>query len=121
MSKILIVEDEKAQREALKEKFERAGHTVLATVDGEEAFEICLKEKPDGAILDVMLPGMTGLEMAKKLREDEWGKNLKIVILSNMDRMENVQSAMEAGVYDYFIKSDTPLEEIVSKVESLLE
>lgn len=118
---VLIVEDEKSLREALRDKLTREGFLVLEAKDGEEGLEIALKYHPDLILLDLLMPKMNGAEMAKKLRQDEWGKNVKIIILTNLAEEEKVKRELENSVYAYIIKNDIRLDQVVGKVKQTLE
>jgi len=117
---ILVVEDEKSLREALSNKLEREGFTVLEAKDGEEGLEIAFKYHPDLILLDLLMPKMSGTEMAKKLKEDEWGKNAKIIILTNLNETEKVKRELEDSVYEYIIKNDIRIDQVVEKVKRIL-
>lgn len=117
---ILIVEDEAALRGALSDKFTRAGFAVLEAGNGEEGLEVAKREHPDIILLDVMMPIMSGMAMFKQLREDTWGKSAKVIMLTNLNDAENIAGAMEKGSYDYFIKSDWKIEDLVTKVKESL-
>tara|TARA_B100000745_G_scaffold293405_1_gene235274 strand:- start:546 stop:923 length:378 start_codon:yes stop_codon:yes gene_type:complete len=114
---LLVIEDELPQRKALCEKFGNEGFATLEAQNGEEGLEMALKEKPSVIVLDVFMPRLNGIEMAHKLRQDEWGKDVPVIILSNMSDMERVQQAMEEGIFNYYVKSDTPIDSIVEKVK----
>lgn len=118
---ILVVEDEAPLRNALGDKFEREGFSVLKARNGEEGLEIAMSKHPDLILLDVMMPVMSGMAMFKQLREDVWGKSVKVIMLTNLNDTENVASAMEQGSYDYFVKSDWKIEDVVAKVKERLE
>jgi DNA-binding response OmpR family regulator len=117
---ILIVEDEIALRSALSGKFSRAGFVVFEAGNGEEGLEVAFREHPDLILLDVMMPVMSGMAMLKQLRQDAWGKGVKVIMLTNLNDAEYVAGAMEQGSYDYFVKSDRKIEEIVEKVKERL-
>ncbi|MBU4142000.1 response regulator [Patescibacteria group bacterium] len=118
---ILIVEDEAALRGALSDKFKRAGFSVLEARNGEEGLEVATREHPDLILLDVMMPVMSGMAMLKQLREDAWGKSARVIILTNLNDAEYVAEAMKQESYDYFIKSDWKIEDLVAKVREKLE
>lgn len=119
---ILVVEDEKALRGALSEKLKRAGFFVLEAKNGKEGLEIALREHPDLILLDIMMPVMNGMEMFKKLRQNEaWGLSVKVIMLTNLNDPESIAGAMEQGSYDYFVKSDWKIEDLVVKVKESLE
>lgn len=120
--KILIIEDETSLRHALKEKLTHEGFFVLEGKNGVEGLEVALREHPDLLLLDLSMPKMGGLEMAKKLREDAWGKTAKIIILTNISGdMNTVAESMNNEIFDYFIKSDIKIEDVVIKVKEHLK
>ena len=118
--KVLIVEDDQPQRKALSEKLTKEGFTVLEAKNGVEGLSMAIKDLPDAIILDVLMPKMDGIEMAKKLREDPKGKDVPIIILSNLGDLDVIQKAMESNIFEYFLKSDTKIEHIVNKVRELV-
>lgn len=118
---ILIVEDETALRTALSDKFGRENFFVLEARNGKEGLEVALKDHPDLILLDIMMPVMNGMEMFKELHEDAWGKNAKVIMLTNLNDAENIAAAMDLGSYDYFIKSDWKMKDLVAKVVEKLE
>ena len=120
-NKILIVEDEGSLRSVLRDKFVLEGFSILEAKDGEEGLKIALQEHPDLILLDLLMPKMNGIEMAKKLRQDDWGKNVKIIILTNLNEVEKVQRELEGSIYEYLVKSDVKINEIVEKVKHFLE
>lgn len=63
---------------------------------------------------------MDGMTMLKRLREDEWGKNVPVIILTNLVEGEKVSKALEKGVYDFLIKTDWELEDVVKRVREKL-
>jgi CheY-like chemotaxis protein len=119
--KILVVEDETSQLEVLCEKLSKEGLLTLKAKNGEEGLSVALEEHPDAILLDIMMPKMNGLDMAKKLREDSWGKKVPILVLTNSPDMKKVQQAVENEIFEYFIKSDTKIEHIVERVKELVK
>lgn len=118
--KVLVVEDEPDLREALKTVLTQEGFAVTVAENGEEGLSLALEEKPNLVLLDVVMPKMDGLAVLKKLREDEWGARVKIIVMTALDDMEKVAEVVEAGGDGYFVKSQTPLTVIVSKVKEKL-
>lgn len=114
--KILIVEDEKNLLKVLKEKFIMEGYEVLSAADGASGIQVSLSEHPDLILLDIVMPVMDGMTMLKKIRTDEWGKNVPVVLLTNLNMADKVADAMDKGVYDYLVKSDWSLADVVKKV-----
>lgn len=118
--KILIVEDEAPLRQALFDKFSREGFQVVQAKNGEEGLVVAVEEHPDIILLDIIMPKVDGLAMLKSLRNDEWGKDVPVIILTNLSDAENVSKAMESGAYEFLVKSDCKVNELVNRVKSKL-
>lgn len=117
---VLIVEDETSLATALCDKFASEGFIVFVTHDGEEGLATALKEHPDCILLDIVMPKMDGITMLKHLRTDEWGKKAKVIMLTNFSDSTQVATAMEQGAFEFLVKSDVGIEEVVTKVRELL-
>jgi len=116
---VLIIEDEGSLSFALKAKLTTAGFNTMEARDGEEGLKIALTEHPDIILLDILMPHVDGIEFLNLLRQDEWGKDAKVMVLTNTDVLQNVEKMMENNVFEYYIKGDTPLEDIVEKVTEM--
>lgn len=119
--KILIVEDEQSLLEILLDKFRREGFFVLGATDGQDGLTLALKNHPLLIVLDLIMPGMDGLYMLKKLREDKWGNNVPVLILSNFSEAGQIQETNGRGVIDFLVKSNWSLDDVVSKVKNTLK
>lgn len=117
MNKILVVEDESALSSALKDKLTREGFEVTVAKDGQEGLSRALADHPDLILLDIVMPVMDGMTMLYALRKDPWGKNVTVILLTNLFDTEKIAQSLERGVYDYLVKSDWTLEDIVKKVK----
>lgn len=118
--KILIVEDEIPMREALLFKFQKEGFEMIAACDGEEGLKMAEEGRPDLILLDIVMSKMDGMTMLQKLREEDWGKDIPVILLTNLSESKKVLEAMEKGVHDYLVKSDWKLEDVVVKVKERL-
>ncbi len=121
---ILVIEDETILANALKEKLENEGFKVSSAYDGVEGLILALKEHPDLILLDLLIPKVDGMEIIKKLQEDSWGKNAKLIILTNVSDSTRMSKGWEISknkAYPYVLKTDISLEEIVSKIKKELE
>jgi DNA-binding response OmpR family regulator len=114
--KILILEDEPDIREAIAESLKDAGFTVFTAENGAVGYDTALAEKPDVILLDIVMPVLDGHATLKKLRQDPWGKDVQVIMLTSMDDVHNVGSAHEHKITDYLIKPHSSLAEIVNKV-----
>lgn len=120
MKKILIVEDDKLLLKALEGKFTQEGFEVTMAADGDEGLESALKNHPDIILLDVLMPGTDGITVLKLLRQDVWGKDVQVIVLTNLADDAKVKEAESLNAVGYLIKSDWQLEEIVKKVKQRL-
>jgi DNA-binding response OmpR family regulator len=119
--KILIVEDEAPLRNAVSDILSFEGFTVFQAKNGQEGLEVALREHPDLTLLDLMMPVMDGLTMLEKLRQDaDWGKDAAVILLTNINDPEKVAQATEAGSYDFLVKSDWNIEDVVRKIKGRL-
>lgn len=109
--KILICEDESSIRAFLKINFERNGFSVIEAGSGEEALRLTELEKPHVAVLDVMLPGMDGFEVCRRLRETH--PNIGIIMLTAKGQDLDKISGLEHGADDYVVKPFNPTEFIL--------
>lgn len=118
--KILVVEDDPDLLEIMTYKITQAGFTVIQAHNGKEGLEVALSEHPNLLLLDVMMPEMTGLEMLKALRQDEWGKDVHVFMLTSMNRSKEMSEAINYNVAKYFIKSDMNYENLISEINLYL-
>jgi len=113
--KILIVEDDEDFLSILNTKFTAEGFSVVTAKDGEEGIRVAEKEKPDLIFTDVLMPKMSGIEMAKKIKESN--ENALIIFLTNMKDSDDTSEVKKSGEFDYLIKSDLRISEIVEKAK----
>lgn len=117
---VLLAEDEEMILETLADLLTEAGMRVTKAHNGEEARDIALEEKPDLLLWDIQMPRMTGLEALKIVRQDAWGKSVPVILLTNIGDVRNVAGALELQAYDYLIKSDMSLDDVVQVVQRKL-
>lgn len=115
--KILIIEDEPGILLSLKDEFESEGYTVSTAEDGEKGFKMIRQQKPDLIILDIMLPGLDGYEICKKLRMEE--DRTPIIMLTVKDKEIDRVLGLELGADDYVTKPFS-LRELVARVKAVL-
>lgn len=118
---ILIVEDDIDLLAVLVKKFQMEKFQVLQAPDGKLGLEEAVKHKPDLILLDIIMPVMDGMTMLKKLREDAWGKDVPVIMLTNLSDENKVAEALQGKVYDYLVKSDWNLDDVVKKVRERLK
>ena len=120
-SKILIVEDDRSILDALKIKLEKSNFVVSVAKNGKMGLEKALKEHPDLILTDIIMPVMDGLSMISEIRKDSWGKKAEIIILSVLTEASKVESAMKNGVYDFLVKSDWKIQDVVNVVKEKIK
>lgn len=121
MKKILLVEDDPMMVDIYTMGFKRAGIELESVSDGEDAISRLKGENFDLLILDLVLPRLTGFEILEKIRGDEKLKDLKVVILSNLNQKTDVKKANELKVERYLIKAHYKPSEVVEEVLKVLE
>lgn len=121
MKKILIVEDELAYTKLLRDELSAKGYVVFEAINGEKGLEIAKKEKPDLILLDIKMPIMDGMEMLNVLREEEWGKKIKVIVLTNLEPDDKIigEIVKNQPVF-YFVKSDIKFASLFEKIQDLL-
>ncbi|MDD5569135.1 MAG: response regulator [Candidatus Pacebacteria bacterium] len=123
MKKILIVEDDPILISTLADNLIKEGFEIIKAVNGEEGLASALAVKPDLILLDILMPKMDGLTVLKKLREDSWGANVPVIILTNLSSPKNISNALEfmGGFQEYLVKSEWEMGDVVAKVHDRLK
>ena len=116
MKTILFIEDESALQQTLGNVLKREGYKVVTALDGEIGLKLAKTQSPDLILLDLILPKMDGFEVLEKLKEVPETKEIPIIILTNLERMEDVERALEFGAKTYLVKANYTLKEVVEKV-----
>lgn len=117
MEKILIIEDEPSILTLLSFNLEKSGYQVITAMDGKVGLEKAKKEQPDLIVLDLMLPGMDGIDICKSLRMDK--NNTPILMLTAKDDVLDKILGLELGADDYMTKPFSP-REVVARIKAIL-
>jgi two-component system alkaline phosphatase synthesis response regulator PhoP len=120
MAKILIAEDERDIRDLISFTLRFAGHEVIATTNGEEAYLKAQEVVPDLIMMDVRMPRMTGYEACRQMKEIEALKPVPVIFLSAKGQDAEVQAGLEAGAVEYILKPFAP-DELTARVSKILE
>jgi len=115
---ILVVDDESSLRHALVEELEINGYNAIEAVNGEEGLKMAMEHHPDLILLDILMPVMDGMTMLARLHRDEWGMNAKIILLTNLQDNVRVEESMKNGVFDYLIKTDWALKDLIELIKT---
>src|SRR3984957_3055384 len=117
MNTILVVEDDPRIQKALHRQFTTEGYTVHVATDGAEGLATCKTLKPEGVVLDLMLPGMPGREVCKGIKS--WSPNTPVVVLSAVSEVADKVLLLELGADDYVTKPFSP-RELMARVQAAI-
>jgi len=120
MNKIAIIEDDLAISQMYRFKFEAEGFQVETAENGVLGLDLAKTMKPDIILLDLMMPEMNGDEMLAKLRATSWGKNIKVVILTNKGEQEIPESIRDLDVAAVILKADMTPRQVAAVVSRQL-
>lgn len=120
MTKVAIIEDDQAISQMYRIKFEAEGYEVETAENGKLGLELAETMRPDIILLDLMMPEMNGDEMLKKLRATDWGKNITVVVLTNMGEQEISPHLRELGVKAVILKADMTPRQVADLVKQQL-
>lgn len=116
---ILVVDDEAPIRDMLRVALEMAEYSVIEAADAQEAHSLIIDKKPDLVLLDWMLPGTSGIELARRLKRDEVTSELPIIMLTAKGEEDNKVQGLEVGADDYITKPFSP-RELVARLKAVL-
>ena len=108
-ARILVVDDDAANRDVLERRLARDGHRVTTAADGHEALATTARERFDLVLLDVMMPGLDGVEVLRRLKADETQRHLPVLMISALGDMDHVVRCIELGAEDYLPKPFDPV------------
>lgn len=122
LPKILIIEDNPQLREIYTLMLESSGYTVETAPDGPHGLQQCMTGRPDIVFLDIMMPGMSGLEVLDALRDkpEYNGQNAKIVLLTNLGHDDRIEDAWKKKADGYVVKADINATDLIDVINSLI-
>src|SRR5579864_5354465 len=120
MPKIAIIEDDQAISQMYRFKFEAEDFKVETAENGKLGLELAESMKPDIILLDLMMPEMNGDEMLAQLRKTDWGKTIKVIILTNMGEQEIPDNVKQLGVNAVILKADMTPRQVAELVKKQL-
>ena len=118
--KIAIVEDEPSINQLYEIKFTTEGYVVQTAHNGKEGLELVKSMQPDVVLLDLLMPEMNGDEMLRLMRESDWGKDIKVIILTNVSKEEAPDAIRELNVQKYIVKAEMTTDQVVQVVRAVL-
>lgn len=119
--KVLLVEDDSILSEMYQSKLDREGFEVITAENGEKGLSLALQTHPEIILLDLLMPKMDGMALMKKLRENPWGQNVPIIILTNLNMNNKIsQGIREDHPTYFFMKTEVTPNDIVDRVNEVL-
>lgn len=119
--KLLLIDDDAFLRDMYVTKFEEAGHEVSVAASGDEALAHIEDESFDIILMDMIMPGVSGVELISAIRKFDTAKDAKCIVLSNQGEQEDIDAAHAAGAVGYIVKAESIPSQVVTKVEALAE
>ena len=119
MALIVVADDDVDIRDLVEFKLATLGHQIVTVADGSSAVDACRTSHPDLAVLDVMMPGLTGLEAVREIRSNPALKDIPVILLTARAQQSDVQTGYDSGADDYITKPFSP-KDLASRVEALL-
>ena len=117
---VLVADDEEDIRALVAFRLKRAGYEVITAADGEEALLLATTRLPDLAVLDMMMPKATGVEVTRSMREQAATKDIPVILLTARAQEADVSRGYEAGADDFIKKPFSP-QDLQTRVQALLE
>jgi CheY-like chemotaxis protein len=119
--KIMWVEDDELLGSLIVKKISEKGCILVYIPTGEQAVEVVEKEMPDLLLLDILLPGISGIDVLEKIKSNPKLKDIPVVIFSNLDDQASIDRCLALGAAAYYVKTSMTLDEITEKIEFILK
>lgn len=119
-TKIAIIEDDGVIRQMYRMKFESEGFEVDVAENGRDGVALVEHMKPDIILLDMHMPEMDGVTALTKIRHESWGKNIPVMVLTNLGEEESPKNLRALGISGYIVKADFTPRQVVARVKDAL-
>lgn len=120
MTKIAIIEDDPVISQMYRMKFEADGFDVQLASDGKRGVVLAEAFSPDIILLDLQMPEMDGVEALTIIRKNDWGKNIPVIILTNLGEEESPKELRALGIHSYIVKANLTPRQVVQRVKEAL-
>jgi DNA-binding response OmpR family regulator len=118
--KIAIIEDDDVIAQMYRMKFATEGFDVQVAANGRTGVALCQEMMPDMVLLDLKMPEMSGEEALEKIRSTDWGKDIPVIVLTNLGEEEAPKKLKELNVQAYIVKADLTPSQVMQKVKEAL-
>lgn len=120
MTKIAIIEDDATINQMYRMKFEADGFEVQLADNGKRGVELVESFQPDLILLDLQMPEMGGEETLEIIRKNDWGKDIPVIILTNLGEEESPKELRKLGIHSYIVKADLTPRQVVTRAKEAL-
>ncbi len=120
MAKILVIEDSHELADSLRDILTVANHEPHIALSGKEGLALAFSEHPDLILLDIKLPDTTGYEIYRQLREDSWGKDVKIIIITASESVDEIAKNLQLPLSQVMFKPAVSVEEVLDRIKTQL-
>lgn len=120
MTKIAIIEDDSVINQMYRMKFEADGFEVQVADNGKSGIELVEKYQPDIILLDLQMPEMNGDQALARIRSKDWGKNIPVIILTNLGAEESPKELKDLNIHSYIVKAEFTPSQVVARVKEVL-
>lgn len=119
--KLVIVDDNTALVDIYKTRLELLGYQCFVAYDGEQALSVIEQQRPNLVLLDLMVPKIAGDQILERMRASDWGKDIKVVVISNLDEVDAPAGLRDKGIEDYVVKANLSNDQIDKLVDQILK
>jgi DNA-binding response OmpR family regulator len=120
MANVVLVEDDVMLAEIYQTRLELAGYTCFVANDGGAGLALIKDKQPDLVLLDLMLPVMSGDQILREMRQSDWGKNIKVILLTNISESEAPEGLEQLGFERYIVKANITNNQLVETINEVL-
>ena len=121
MTKIAIIEDDPVISQMYRFKFEASNFEVQLANNGKRGIEMVKSFQPDLILLDLQMPEMNGADALEIIRKNDWGKNIPVIILTNMGEEESPKKLRALGIHSYIVKANLTPNQVLERVKQALD
>ncbi|HVX57639.1 MAG TPA: response regulator [Candidatus Saccharimonadales bacterium] len=118
---MVIVDDNASLVDIYKTRLELLGYQCFAAYDGEEALAVIERERPNLVLLDLMVPKVAGDQILERMRASEWGRDIKVVIISNLSEVDAPAGLRDKGIEEYLVKANLSNDQLDQVVDQILK
>lgn len=119
MKSVLLIEDDPFIADIYLTKLKESGFEVDFAEDGEKGLKKIQEKKPDILLLDIVLPNINGWELLRKIKQDEKLKDIKVIILSNLEQKPEIEKGLNLGADKYLIKSHYTPSDVIVEIKKI--